>query len=148
MRVGDYCTREVVVVEGGESARSAARLMREHHVGDVVLVERRQGQARPVGILTDRDLVVEVIAAELDPDQLTVADLVTEQAAVVHEDDSLFDALEVMRARGVRRLPVIDGGELVGIITADDIIALMAEMLSDLRVVISRQFEREVERRP
>lgn len=148
MRVGDYCTREVVVVEGGESARAAARLMREHHVGDVVLVERRQDQARPVGILTDRDLVVEVIAAELDPDQLTVADLVTEQAAVVHEDDSLFDALEVMRARGVRRLPVIDGGELVGIITADDIIALMAEMLSDLRVVISRQFERELERRP
>lgn len=149
MTVGEHCNREVIVIAGEESVKVAAQLMRKHHVGDVVLIEERQGKRVPIGIVTDRDLVVEVMAPGLAPDDLAVQDIVVESPFLVREDDSLFDALEMMRSRRVRRVPVIDAdGELVGIITVDDVIGLLAEMLDDLAVVVGRQREREIERRP
>ena len=149
MTVGEHCNREVVIISGDESVKVAAELMRRHHVGDVVLVEERKGKRVPIGIVTDRDLVVEVMAAGLVAEELAVRDIVIESPFIVREDDSLFDALEMMRSRRVRRVPVVDAdGELVGIITVDDIIGLLAEMLDDLAAVVERQREREIERRP
>lgn len=149
MTVGEHCNRDVVIISGEESIKVAAELMRTHHVGDVVLVEERQGKRVPVGIVTDRDLVVEVMAAGLAPDELAVRDIVVESPYIVREEDSLFDALEMMRGRRIRRVPVVDAdGALVGIITVDDIIGLLAEMLDDLAAVVERQREREIELRP
>lgn len=149
MTVGEYCNREVIVITGEESVRVAAQLMRKHHVGDVVLVEQRAGRQVPIGIVTDRDLIVEVMAAGLLPEELAVRDIVTESPALVGEDHSLFDALELMRSHGIRRIPVVaaDGG-LVGIITVDDLVGLLAEMLDDLAAIVERQREREFKRRP
>lgn len=127
----------------------AAQLMRKHHVGDVVLVEERKGKRVPVGIVTDRDLVVEVMAPGLAPEELAVRDIVVDSPFLVREEDSLFDVLEMMRGRRVRRVPVVDAdGGLVGIIAVDDLIGLLAEMLDDLAAVVGRQREREIERRP
>ena len=149
MTVGEYCNRSVIVIAGDESIKAAAQLMRKHHVGDLVLIEEREAKRVPVGIVTDRDLVVEVMAPGLEPEQLTVRDIVVESPFLVREEDSLFDALEMMRGRRVRRVPVIDAdGELVGIITVDDLIGLLAEMLDDLAAVVGRQREREIEQRP
>lgn len=149
MTVGEHCNREVVIISGDESVKVAAELMRRHHVGDVVLVEERKGKRVPIGIVTDRDLVVEVMAAGLVAEELAVRDIIIESPFIVREDDSLFDALEMMRSRRVRRVPVVDAdSELVGIITVDDIIGLLAEMLDDLAAVVERQREREIERRP
>ncbi len=149
MTVGEHCNREVVVIAGEESIRVAAELMRKHHVGDLVLVEEREGKRVPVGIVTDRDLVVEVMAPGLAPDELAVRDIVVDSPFLVREEDSLFDVLEMMRRRRVRRVPVIDtDGGLVGIIAVDDLIGLLAEMLDDLAAVVGRQREREIERRP
>ncbi|HET8700554.1 MAG TPA: CBS domain-containing protein [Nitrococcus sp.] len=149
MTVGEYCNREVIVITGDESVKAAAELMRKHHVGDLVLIEERKGKRVPIGIVTDRDLVVEVMATGLAPEELAMQDLVIESPFLVREDESLFDALEIMRSRGVRRVPVVDaGGALVGIITVDDVIGLLAEMLDDLAAIVERQREREVRRRP
>ncbi|HKJ94097.1 MAG TPA: CBS domain-containing protein [Gammaproteobacteria bacterium] len=150
MTVGEYCNREVVVVDGSESVAAAARLMRENHVGDLVIVEESgDGRRLPTGIVTDRDLVVEVLAAGVDPSDLSVRDIVTETACFVREDDSLFDALEVMRRHCVRRIPVVDAERaLAGIVTVDDVISLMAEMLDDLASLLERQRERETRLHP
>ncbi|MDZ7809466.1 MAG: CBS domain-containing protein [Arhodomonas sp.] len=149
MTVGEYCNRNVVTIRGDESVQAAARLMREHHVGDLVVVEDRADGEAPVAVVTDRDLVVEVLAAELETEALAVRDIVTHPAYFVHEGDSLFDALEVMRGRSIRRLPVVaEDSTLVGIVTVDDIVGLLGEILEDLAAVVERQRDREQESRP
>lgn len=149
MGVGEFCNREVVIASGDESVQAGARLMREHHVGDLVLVEDKGPRRVPAGIVTDRDLVVEVMAAGVAPEELKLADVVTGPFFMVHEEDNLFDALEMMRGHGVRRVPVVDGdGGLAGIITADDVIGLLAEMLDDLASLVEREGARERIRRP
>ncbi|OOG22976.1 histidine kinase [Thioalkalivibrio denitrificans] len=149
MQVGEFCNREVIIIGGDESVKAAAELMRRHHVGDVVLVEEREGRRIPVGIITDRDLVLEVMVPGLDPEALAVKDIVTSALSSVRVDDSLFDALEMMRAKAVRRLPVVDAdGALAGILAVDDVMALLTEMLGHLSAVVERQRSREASQRP
>ena len=149
MKVGEVCNRDVVVMRGDESAKSAAALMREHHVGDVVVVADKNGVTTPVGIVTDRDLVLEVVVPGLDAKTLSVKDLVTEPLVVADENLGLFDALELMRSKAVRRLPVVDDkGGLQGILTVDDLVGLMGEMLARVSSVVARQQGREERRRP
>lgn len=140
MRIGEFCNRDVVVMNGDESVKQAAELMRTHHVGDIVLIEELEGNRVPVGIVTDRDLVVEVMAPGIDPDELAVQDIVTRSVLVAREDDSLIDSLELMKEKGVRRLPVVDSDHmLIGIITIDDITELLAEMIHKVVGVVDRQ---------
>ena len=116
MPVGEICNREVVIAEKSLSVVEAARLMRTHHVGDLVVFEAREGRKHPVGIVTDRDIVVEVVAAAVNPEGLRVGDIMGPEVATVRESEGLFEALRYMRGKGVRRMPVVDAaGGLVGI---------------------------------
>jgi CBS domain-containing protein len=149
MSVGRICNREVVVVEPTSDAREAARLMRRFHVGDLVIVQAAGAENLPLGILTDRDLVLEVLAAGVDPSTVTVADLVTAELVTVNEEESLLAALELMRDRGIRRLPVVNGaGGLEGLLTMDDLLDLLSEEMADLVALVGRQANRERQRRP
>lgn len=145
MSVGEYCNREVVITEKHTEIQEAARLMRNYHVGDLVVVEPRgDGENVPVGIVTDRDLVVEVLAQALDSSSVTVADIMSQNPITAQEQDNLWDTLNRMRAQGVRRLPVVNGaGGLVGILTADDVLALIAEGLADLVKLVQRELKQE-----
>ncbi|MFP4559868.1 MAG: CBS domain-containing protein [Thiohalorhabdus sp.] len=146
--IGQYCNREVVVTERERSIRDAARLMRNHHVGDLVVVERYEGEVIPVGIVTDRDLVVEVLAEEVGVDEVTVGDVMSAEPALAREEDDLWETLLRMQSWGVRRLPVVSAsGELQGIITVDDLLELFTEYLHDLVKVVTRERERELVRR-
>ncbi len=148
MIIGEYCRREVVIAERGTSLRQAAKLMRHHHVGDLVVVDRKEAGPVPAGILTDRDLVVEVIAEDVDLDEVAVGDVMTTEVAVARQDEGIWDTLFRMRSWGVRRLPVVDdAGILQGIITIDDLLELFTEHLYDLVQVITREREREIQRR-
>ncbi|HFK5908135.1 TPA: CBS domain-containing protein [Legionella pneumophila] len=148
MRIGEFCNRDVVMMNGDESVKQAAELMRTHHVGDIVLVEEFKGHRVPIGIVTDRDLVVEVMALDVNPEGLAVQDIVTRSVLVAREEDSLIDSLEFMKEKGVRRLPVVDNDhELVGIITIDDITELLAEMLHKVVGVVDRQEKIEKQQR-
>src|SRR5690554_4001106 len=122
MKTGDLCTRDTVVLGRDGTIVEAAKLMREYHVGDVVLVEERDGENVPVGIVTDRDLVLEVLAQELAPDAVAVGDIVTAELVTARESDTLWDTMLQMRARGVRRIPVVNArGGLAGIVALDDL---------------------------
>lgn len=133
MSVGEYCNREVVVVERAEPVRDAVHLMREHHVGSVVVVEKSGDAARPLGILTDRDIVIEVLAEDVDPAAVNIGDIMSADPVTVDESTTLLEALEVMRKQGVRRMLVVNAkGYLVGVLAVDDILELLGEQVAAL----------------
>lgn len=149
MPIGEICNRDVVVALSNETALEAARLMRKYHVGDVLVVEERDGKRIPVGIVTDRDLVVEIVAPELDSTFITVKDIMAPNFITVSERLGVYETIQFMRGNGVRRLPVVDdGGALVGIVTLDDLLALLAEELDALAKLVAREQLKEKSSRP
>ena len=144
MNVGDICNREVVVAYRNMSLPEAAKLMRENHVGSLVAVVDRLSERVPVGMLTDRDLTVAVIAKELDPRKLSVGDVIGGELFTVREEDSVTDVLRLMRERGVRRVPVLThSGALAGLVTIDDVLDIVAEQLGDIVHAVERERVRE-----
>jgi CBS domain-containing protein len=148
MNAGELCNREVVFAYRNTPLVEAARLMREHHVGSLVVIVDRLSERVPVGILTDRDIVVAVVAKALDPRALTVGDVMAPELLTVREKDGIQDALRLMREKGVRRVPVLThGGALAGILTIDDLLELMAEELGNFALAIDRERVREARAR-
>ena len=139
MTAGELCNREVVFAYRGTRLVEAARLMREHHVGSLVVVVDRLSERVPVGILTDRDIVLAVVARELDPRSLTVGDVLNADLLAVREQDGIADVLRLMRQRGVRRVPVVShSGALAGILTLDDLLEYFAEEMEDFSHTLAR----------
>ncbi len=144
MNVGEICNREVIIMGKDGSIRDAAQLMREFHVGDIVIVEERDQQRYPVGILTDRDMVIEILANDVDADAVDVGDAMSFDLLTAREDDSIWDTIKRMRSKGVRRIPVVDQkGVLAGILAMDDLIEIFAEQLTDVAALIAREQKRE-----
>jgi CBS domain-containing protein len=144
MPIGEICNREVVIVERDTTTSEAAQLMRQHHVGDVVVVEDRDGAKIPVGIVTDRDLVVEIMAPAIDQMAITVGDIMAPELATIRENTGIFETIEYMRAKGVRRVPVVDkGGGLIGILALDDLLELLAEELLALAKLVRLEQKKE-----
>lgn len=144
MPISEICNREVVIVQRHNTILEAAQLMRQHHVGDVVVVEDRGGVRVPVGIVTDRDLVVEIMAPAIDQKVITVGDIMVPELATVKEHAGLSETIEYMRAKGVRRVPVVDkSGGLVGILTLDDLLELLAEELLALAKLVRYEQKKE-----
>jgi CBS domain-containing protein len=148
MAVGEICSREVVFARRSESLRVAAQLMREKHVGALAVVDERNGDRIPVGIVTDRDIVIAVVAKGLDADALLVGEVMSTDLVTVRESDGVSECIARMRAKGVRRVPVVDArGALVGIVSADDFLDLLAEELSGLARMIASEQRRESQTR-
>lgn len=144
MAIGEVCSREVVFAQRDESVAAAAKLMRERHVGCLVVVDEEGGKRVPVGMLTDRDITVSVVAPGLDPEAILVGDVMSSELLSVEEDAGIAETVELMRVRGIRRLPVTGrGGALIGLIAADDILSLLAEEIAGIAGMISREERRE-----
>ena len=144
MTIGKVCNREVVFIHKQASIPEAARLMREYHVGDLVVIKEKTGKRVPVGIVTDRDIVLEVIAEGVGMDDVNVGDIMSNNLVTARENDGLLETIKVMRAKGIRRLPVVnDDNELVGILSVDDLIDLLSEQIVDLARLIAREQGRE-----
>ena len=145
MSIRSYCNLNVICCEAGSTVAEIAALMRRHHVGDVIVVDSNQEGARiPIGIVTDRDILVETIALDIDAKLFTAGDLMTSPVTTVIEDASVVEALAVMRSKKVRRLPVVThSGTLFGIITADDVVNLLASELSMVAGLIVEQSVKE-----
>lgn len=148
MDVGRMCNRSVATVAGSASLMDAARLMRDRSVGTLVVVEHRGGKTFPTGVLTDRDIVVRGVA--VDPatlSQRTVADVVAQTVLTIAESKELSDALDMMHRNGIRRIPVVGpGGELVGLISLDDVLGAMSDDLSKVALLIASQRLREAQK--
>ena len=150
MTIAAICSRDPVSIRRTDSVIDAARLMRKHHVGSLVIVEvSAHGDKVPVGILTDRDITVSVTALALDPAIITVNEIMGESVLCANENAGIAETVALMREMGVRRLPVVnESGTLTGMIAADDLLALLAEELSGLAESVTRErlHERETRR--
>ena len=151
MNVAQLCSRNVVSVRKTDEVVAAARLMREHHVGYLVVVEPdfAGSTVRPIGVLTDRDIVVSIVARERDPRSLVVGDVMTENPVVVDQFDSIATAVQQMRRIGVRRMPVVGSvGELIGVLSLDDVLDALAGQLQNLAGAVRKEQQFESVLRP
>lgn len=134
MTVSEIARSEVVTTAPDTPVPEVAELMIDHDVGSVVVTEN----LRPAGVVTDRDIGVGVWDHD-DPTAVTVADVMTPDPVTVEAGIGIYDALTELREANVRRLPVVDGGELVGIVTLDDFVVLLAGELEDVSDVIQAE---------
>lgn len=144
MAIGAICSRVVAVLQSSDNILTAARLMRDHHVGSLVVTRMQGGMNIPVGMITDRDIAVGVVALGLDPAGTAVGDVVAPEIVCVQEDAGVAEVAALMRQKGIRRLPVVNAAnELVGLVTADDLLQLLGEEMSALAGMVSSEQGRE-----
>jgi CBS domain-containing protein len=125
MLLKEVCTPNVVCCGPQTTALEAARLMRHRHVGDLVVVDNPNDEGVPLGVVTDRDLVVEILGNGLDPGTTMVGSLMRKPVVIAHESEDTAQVIERMRTHGVRRVPVVGrDGQAVGIVTLDDLLRL------------------------
>jgi CBS domain-containing protein len=149
LTAGDLCTRDTVIASRTMDVVEAARLMREQHVGCLIVVDEMAIGRVPVGMLTDRDIVTEIVAKGVDPRRLRVEDAMSAEPAVADEEDTVLDVLAAMRRKGVRRLPVVNScGVLQGVLALDDVLETLAEQLSAVVRAMQSGRDREAVRRP
>jgi CBS domain-containing protein len=145
MNVGDICSRRVVTASAQLDIQAAAELMRQEHVGFLVVVpEYPRGPQPPLGVLTDRDIAIAVVAKRADPVALKVGDVMSIQPVVSGETDPIDLALRTMRRAGVRRMPVVNGhGEVVGVLSLDDVLESVAREMDSISGAVrsGRQIE-------
>ena len=148
MNAGELCNREVVICTPDATVVAAAQLMRERHVGCLIVVERLDGGNEPVGVVTDRDLVVDAVATT--PDELgvrRVSNIMTCELVTAREGEDVATVLSRMKSFGVRRIPVVDDtGQLQGMLAYDDLVEWMAEQLADLTRVVRSELHVEERR--
>ena len=133
MHIGQICTRSLVTCKRDTSASELARKMRDQHVADVLVIEERGGRLTPVGIVTDRDLMVEIIARGRHPDQVCAADVMCADLETALDSEFVYDAIWHMRSKRVRKLAVVDAhNALVGVLTVDDVTQFLAGELIEV----------------
>jgi len=135
MPIKDLARSDVVTADTDASVTTLAATMADENVGSIVITD---GET-PVGIVTDRDLTVRVLAEAADPETQTAADVMSEDLRLIDRDAGFYQAAELMSERGIRRLPVSDGESLVGIITADDLTELLADEQQKFAEIIRAQ---------
>jgi CBS domain-containing protein len=148
LKIRDVAVHEPVTAHPTDSIGTCARRMHDEHVGCLVIVEDNDGEEFPVGILTDRDIAIEVVAFGLDPATMTAGDVMSEKPVLVEEDDDLLDALARMRERGVRRLPVVrPDGALSGMLALDNLLEALGEEFDGVLGVMRAQRTKELRTR-
>jgi CBS domain-containing protein len=144
MPISECCSVEVVCCEPDTPVQEVAEMMRKEHVGDVVVVEMRDGKPVPTGIVTDRDIILEIVALKLDISAFTAGDIMNSPLISMHEDEGVFETLRTMRNHRIRRVPVVkEDGTLSGIVSSDDIINLLTNELSMMADTLVDQPARE-----
>lgn len=145
----ELARRDVETVGVETPLLDCAKKMRHAHVGCLVVAEPAGVALKPLGMLTDRDIVIEAVAPGLDPATLTAGDVMSRPLATVTEDDDLIDALARMRERGVRRLPVIDAdGMLCGLVSVQDVLAAIGQQVEAVLDVVLAERSKESATRP
>ncbi len=145
MNVGEICDRNVVVVGKINSIYAAARLMRDHHTSEVVVVESRHGVNIPLGLITDHDIITRVIAEELNLDAISVGDILSPHVLTANEEDEMAVTLKRMRHKVVRRILIVSQNKgLIGILSVDDILDTLTEQLNDIDQIVGSDLTNEM----
>jgi len=134
MSIMEFCTMDVVTVQEKENVQEVARKMEKMNVGTVIVIDSKSA---PIGILTDRDIVVKVVSSGKDPKTTVMKDIMNPHVATLREDEGLMNATRIMAEHGVRRLPVVNGkGMLAGILSMDDILMVLEREFNNLSKTI------------
>lgn len=141
MSIGRICVRKVDTAKSDESAKHAAKRMHDRKVGTLVVVNSAH---EPVGIITDRDLAVRVVGQGGDPAETKVEDVMTDKPRCISEDTPIEEALQIMRSGEFRRLPVVSGRRLVGLVSLDDILDLIMEEFASVHGLLQKQLPRSL----
>lgn len=126
-------------IAASANAQVAAHELEERAIGSLVVL----GEDGPIGIVTDRDIALHVLENELDPTDVPVGDCMSEVLVSIREDEDISDAIDAMRTHGIRRLPILERDGGVGIVTADDLVLLLARELNRVAAAIRRGIGRE-----
>jgi CBS domain-containing protein len=138
MTISKIAVKDVVTITKEANVIAAARLMREKKVGDVIVVQKDEEGNVPIGILTDRDIVVEIIAEEVKLEDVTVGDTMSYELLIVHENQGIWEVLQMMSAKKVRRAPIVDErGYLVSVVSIDDLLCLLADEINQIARIIA-----------
>lgn len=149
MSLSKYYKHEFVSMTKDASIQDAAHMMRRHHRGEVILVKQHQGIDVPIGIITDRDLVIEVLAMDVDIEKITIGSILSTELVTVVEDQNIYEVLDTMQQYGVFRVPVVDKtNKLVGLIDTDIIIKVLTEQMTMVLALIQTQRQVEKNNRP
>jgi predicted transcriptional regulator len=133
MTVRSICTHKVITVDREIDIAAAASVIRDNHIGYLIVTDSRSGGSSPIGVITDRDIVVKVMAMDVDPHTLTVGDVMTPEPLTAADDDGISETLRRMRRMGVRRVPVVGpGGKVSGVLSIDDVLDHVVGQLSDV----------------
>lgn len=144
MKVGDICRRGVISIDNSMDVTAAAELMRQHHVGFLIVHKLGDELRRPIGVLTDRDIVIEVMAKKVDPASVKVENVMTRQPLVANECEELGDVLQAMRNAGIRRVPVVDTrGALTGVAAIDDAFDVITAFMCDITGSVKNEQRQE-----
>lgn len=142
----DICRTDIVTADEHTSLYDVAKMMREHHIGDVVITASGDSKNKPIGIITDRDIVVHGIACDIDLDEVSAGDLSARNLVTVRPDAGVSEIVSTMNVHAVRRVIVDGGAKFSGIITFDDILWALSQVVSNLSAVTERQIQRESQR--
>lgn len=130
--------KELVCLSPDASLAEAARLMRQYHIGDVIVIDKRNGKSTPVGIITDRDIALEAESRNLEESR--ISGFMNKSLATAKEGDDVLEMIRIMKESGVTRLPVVaQDGSLAGIVTARGLLRVLVRGLSDLTEISGRQ---------
>ena len=147
MPISDLCSENLICVERSSSLTNAAKLMRNHHVGGLVVIESN-GKNKPVGMLTDRDIVMSTIAGNLPP-STKVENVMSKNVVTVTADSGIAEVVDHMAAEGIRRIIVVDeSGNACGLVSTDDILQLVAREIYSLGQLVAREITNETVHRP
>jgi CBS domain-containing protein len=148
MNIGDICTREVVMTDRASTLQQAATLMRERHVGALLITASAGEHTQVVGVVTDRDVVIEAVARGLDPTQAEIGRLAEGKLAAVPAAATIDEAISLMKEHGVRRLLVSSAeSHLYGIVSLDDLLAALSHETAELSAAVRKGIERETAER-
>ena len=144
LRAIDICRTDMVTANENTSLDEVAKLMRQNHIGDVVITRSDKAKEIPIGVLTDRDIVVHGIACDIALDEVAAGDLSTQDLGTFEPVADIVEIVRTMNAHAVRRIVVSDGSTYNGIISFDDILWALSQIVSNLSAVTERQIQREI----
>jgi len=143
MSIGKFCEHNVVIAPKDMAVHEAAKLMKRYNIGDIVVVDNEDRDAGPVGILTDRDIAMKIVANELDANKISIGDAMSQNLLTLNDQQGIQEAIDMMSAKGVRRAPVIDNHhKIVGIVSIDDLLILIADEMSSLAKLVRKQVDK------
>ena len=148
MDLTKFCTKPATTVTKDSNIEEAAKLMREFHVGNLVVVDGKGINAKPIGILTDRDIVMSTVALGIDPADMDVGEIMSTNLYTIKSNESIYRVIGLMKEYGVRRVPVVnEEGGLVGVLSVADLLALLSNELQEIANLPKKQKQIEETRR-